>query len=1375
MRIAKYLIAIIILFIPVNAFSWLTDITAVNGNDITVTDAGFFYDGWGIPGEVGDTIYDDDTPHSSAVIQSINYTTNVLTVDDSTGFTVGEKITIVNWVGSAPDVGAYEYGGPIQNHCPVCVIDTPTGDDVIADGTDVDFQATCIDADSDTMTYTWYDNGVSCGTSEDLGPYGDTEWDNNSTHVMTLIANDGQCDSTVDANNTRTIEVGSPTSTTITFGDNSTNTYQSGHIDNSIWEGGPTNNNGTRTYMYIGPSASADADEALLAFDLTNASGLTATDCKVCATIYDPPTSAHTLTLYANQDAFTETGSNWNTYDGTNAWTGTRGQNGSKATVSSGTTDEAEVCFQDADLLTYVNSAVGGMCRFSITGSVNDDKVQLHTRESTDTKRPYLSFTYTEPSGVDLAECWFESNGPFKQGDTVNAWVKYPVGSEISFTTDGDGTPQIEFETGASDIVLTLQTPSETPQNAHLFSGTVGAGENSSDLTPTGAGIDLQGWTASNSATVTWPASPYRFQDQNDCVIDTTAIDFSAGTFYHCDADMAQIDAETTYTTGDTCYLCLQSNASQDIYYKDGPLGNLKIDTNLDYPSANSEWEFYALQDDIIQFSRTIAVGDRSVDLQAAGTAEGTGFIHGATTISDYVENTTVYTLPQADPDGGNIIIAGPTTFYIAASGADATTYTNLITAIDHNVPGDTISFNRGETFTETINLTDSGTSGNLITFNSYGSGADPIIQTPETDLDNSWTQVGATAVYYRVISDPDWVGQVCENDTPMTFARNTVKISSTTLNGDFYNVTTENAPGTTDDFNNWIETADASVQVEHDTTQYLSEMRGGDACKLTQDADGDTEDCYIYTTVTLASSTTYYLTYGTRSDGTATGGIKIYKGASYLQDNGTWGGDNLLTAADWVAQTTDTAWARKSVSFTTAADSAGSYNIVFANVVDSANIIWIDNVYLYAQNLTSGTYTLILEQAGDSGSRTYDVRVYVNLSDDSAPTNNEISYYNDREAIDLTDESYVTIDGLEVHGAISANSTDNEGYITIQNCTIKYAGSGVQTHNKACGAKSSQFTGAISMYECTGSNGYGNIDINNCTISDCLGQGIWTQNSGTSFLIHDNTIQNFAYGEGLYIAAMYLVSFNDGNIYLNTVQTAGDDGSSQIGRNVNGIWVDVGSDDNNIYRNWVEGVNNRGIFTENGSDRNVISYNVVKDCQDGIRNGSVDTGGDDIDIYNNVILETTQAGIYLYDDNTGSGTIEIKNNIINPTSGYFIGKINLIGNTLDIDNNCYDTTFGAATEDLWYFESSADNFTEWKAETGIDDANSLSDDPLFRDSVNDDYHLTGGSPCVDAGTDVSLTSDYAGRYVPRGGAPDIGAYEFSRYNGHLHLGLGLN
>lgn len=56
--------------------------------------------------------------------------------------------------------------------------------------------------------------------------------------------------------------------------------------------------------------------------------------------------------------------------------------------------------------------------------------------------------------------------------------------------------------------------------------------------------------------------------------------------------------------------------------------------------------------------------------------------------------------------------------------------YGNAFAQLD---PGDTVYFERGSTFPETLTITDDGTSGNFITFTDYGSGALPIIDGEDT------------------------------------------------------------------------------------------------------------------------------------------------------------------------------------------------------------------------------------------------------------------------------------------------------------------------------------------------------------------------------------------------------------------------------------------------------------------------------------------------------------------------------------------------------------------------------------------------------------------------------------------------------------------
>jgi len=82
--------------------------SAGSGTSLVVQDASYFYAGNGAPGEVGDTIQFMGRP-DTAVITAIDYATNTLTLNRALTWSSGEGVTL-RYSGSAPDMGAYEYG-----------------------------------------------------------------------------------------------------------------------------------------------------------------------------------------------------------------------------------------------------------------------------------------------------------------------------------------------------------------------------------------------------------------------------------------------------------------------------------------------------------------------------------------------------------------------------------------------------------------------------------------------------------------------------------------------------------------------------------------------------------------------------------------------------------------------------------------------------------------------------------------------------------------------------------------------------------------------------------------------------------------------------------------------------------------------------------------------------------------------------------------------------------------------------------------------------------------------------------------------------------------------------------------------------------------
>jgi hypothetical protein len=93
-----------------DAGTYLTTITSSNGSgtSFVVGDSGYFMDGWGISEVQGDEIQLFGTLQKARII-NIDYSTNTITVNSSLTWTQGQGISLA-YEGTAPDVGAYEFG-----------------------------------------------------------------------------------------------------------------------------------------------------------------------------------------------------------------------------------------------------------------------------------------------------------------------------------------------------------------------------------------------------------------------------------------------------------------------------------------------------------------------------------------------------------------------------------------------------------------------------------------------------------------------------------------------------------------------------------------------------------------------------------------------------------------------------------------------------------------------------------------------------------------------------------------------------------------------------------------------------------------------------------------------------------------------------------------------------------------------------------------------------------------------------------------------------------------------------------------------------------------------------------------------------------------
>lgn len=279
--------------------------------------------------------------------------------------------------------------------------------------------------------------------------------------------------------------------------------------------------------------------------------------------------------------------------------------------------------------------------------------------------------------------------------------------------------------------------------------------------------------------------------------------------------------------------------------------------------------------------------------------------------------------------------------------------------------------------------------------------------------------------------------------------------------------------------------------------------------------------------------------------------------------------------------------------------------------------------------------------------------------------------------------------------------------------------------------------------------------EIDSCYIWGHAGRGIYGY-AITNNVIKDNTILYFANGFGVEaVSDSNTIEGNEIGQSRDTARMAG-----------GGALLFYNSDSNIIRYNYLHdarlvGSDRQGdgvyLNTDGDCNSNEFYYNLIVRFNDGI-----DISGDGNEIYNNIFYE--QQAIQYHIDEPATNNV-IKNNIFydSTNADWMINTGNTPAASNTIENNCYydpDNPDGStdcitwnATDEAW------GNMTwvEWVAHSKYDQ-NSIYTDPLFVDAANDDFRLLMVSPCVNAGTDVSLTRDYRGRSIRH--APDIGAYE---------------
>jgi len=279
-------------------------------------------------------------------------------------------------------------------------------------------------------------------------------------------------------------------------------------------------------------------------------------------------------------------------------------------------------------------------------------------------------------------------------------------------------------------------------------------------------------------------------------------------------------------------------------------------------------------------------------------------------------------------------------------------------------------------------------------------------------------------------------------------------------------------------------------------------------------------------------------------------------------------------------------------------------------------------------------------------------------------------------------------------------------------------------------------------------------INVYDNDISRSRRRGIYTNNTN-NIKIYRNTFQWCGIELATLEHAIYIgTDSSNVNVYENDVSHSWNAG----------VKADSCSDVD-IYRNYIHENNDEGsagagdiIVAESAADTSNINiyYNII--ANPGAYIFWIKQGEgysiSNVHIYNNTLygsLKETVSYVYIIQD---VSNLSIKNNIVYANSPYVMLYEDNTNFTRDF--NCYYNWSSGAY--IGYIDGS---WVTWSDVSSIE-TNSINQNSLFIDTGNNDFHLQSTSPCINAGTDVSLTEDYEGTHVFYGFAPDIGAYELA-------------
>ncbi|MFC1623250.1 fibronectin type III domain-containing protein [Patescibacteria group bacterium] len=737
------------------------------------------------------------------------------------------------------------------------------------------------------------------------------------------------------------------------------------------------------------------------------------------------------------------------------------------------------------------------------------------------------------------------------------------------------------------------------------------------------------------------------------------------------------------------------------------------------------------------------------------------GFNYVASATTYYVDSSIVDTNTEsATPDFATY---DPVTFSVGTGSSSVFKTVADINAFSGLQPGDSILFRRGQIWREQLVVPASGANGNVVTFGAFGSGSRPRITS---------TQV--------ISGNPDIF------DVYSEYGSND--------NGDFEDWT-GNIP------TNWLTaTGGSSASSQESSTK----QEGSYSVKLTKDGS---ENMILYRNMAHKTGMRYRVRFYARGEnGGEEIGLRMRHFSGGVVDCQTSvdvdNFHNTWTTSQVQSETyiLTTEWQEFTFDFQVETPS----NQVRFEVNTSDAVVYLDNLVAYSRwtphDSLLNTYGIHLDGTGESNVEILkDASTRLNSLIQEYPlnlSNYEFTYSDSGTGVWVY--WYKDSDGnpsgsgvsLEMATGIVTVNTNSKNYLNFNNLEIYGARSNYPSHSAVFSIENSDNVVLenskvyLSKRHNISSRNSTNIVISN---NETYSGGSWCidaslNSDGVS--ISDNIVHscgnvkqdnNDGHGVGVNTASNVIIEGN--NVYANGYGGGDDNGNM---RQAIVAWAadDCVIRNNNIHDNYRGGI---GIQASGGSsgDSNDVYGNLV------YNNGIGDSSSGNIDhvgisvsansgdllntnIYNNTICGNDfsnsssdySGSIQLKSGNSSQVSVAVKNNaIFNNVEDYDLHRITWSGGIIS-PTLSYNNYFRLDSQDIIYWES-VKNWNTYHLLEG-NELSSLNQNSLFTSSSptqDSDFQLQYRSPIIDAGTDVGLTTDYAGN--PIYGTPDIGAYEY--------------